>query len=178
MARKLKQKSISDLLGIYGQVLEELNERGVIRSTNAPTGDYAEWLVQQALGGKLQPNSNKSDDLIVRKKRIQIKARVLTDPEKSGERQLSSFRSWNFDEAVIVLFDRHYAVKRATRIKVDDLKAAAEEDKWVSGHRVIARDALLDRGRDITEKLREAAGGGGKARRLNAPTDSNRRPSA
>jgi hypothetical protein len=159
MARNLKQRSISDLLGIYGQVLEELNERGVIRSTNAPTGDYAEWLVQRALGGELQPNSNKSADLIARKRKIQIKARVLTDPEKPGERQLSPFRSWDFDEAVIVLFDRHYAVMRATRINVDDLKAAAKEDKWVSGHRVIARDALLDRGRDITEKLREAVAG-------------------
>jgi hypothetical protein len=154
---RLGCRGISDLLGIYGQVLEELNERGVIRSANAPTGDYAEWLVQRALGGELQPNSNKSADLIVRKKEIQIKARVLSDPEKSGQRQLSPLRSWDFDDAVIVLFDRRYAVQRATRIKVGELKAAAREDKWVSGHRVIARDALLDRGRDITEKLREAA---------------------
>jgi hypothetical protein len=155
--QRLGRRGISDLLGIYGQVLEELNERGVIRSANAPTGDYAEWLVQRALGGELQPNSNKSADLIVRKKEIQIKARVLSEPEKSGQRQLSPFRSWNFDDAVIVLFDRRYAVQRATRIKVGELKAAAREDKWVSGHRVIARDALLDRGRDITGRLREAA---------------------
>lgn len=129
----------------------------MIRSGNAPTGDYAEWLVHRALGGKLQPNSNKSADLIARGKKIQIKARVLSDPEKSGERQLSSFRTWEFDEAVIVLFDRHYGIRRATRIKVAELKAAAKKDEWVSGHRVIARDALLDRGRDITDKLREAA---------------------
>lgn len=153
----LGHRGVSDLLGLYGQVLEELFRRGVIRSANAPTGDYAEWLVQRALGGKLQPNSNKSADLILRKRKIQIKARVLSDPEKAGERQLSSFRSWDFDDAVIVLFDRHYVVRRATRIKSTQLKAVAREDNWVSGHRVIARDALLDRGRDITEKLREAA---------------------
>jgi len=159
MAPKLKldHRGISDLLGIYGQVLEELRRREVIRSANAPTGDYAEWLVQRALGGELQPNSNKSADLIVRKKKIQIKARVLNHPKKAGERHLSPFRTWDFDDAVIVLFDHHYNVQRATRIKVTDLKAAAKEDKWVSAHRVIARDALLDRGRDITEKLREAA---------------------
>src|SRR5436305_7218150 len=120
MARKLKlgHRGISDLLYLYGQVLVELREHGVIRSANAPTGDYAEWLVQRALGGELQPNSNKSADLIVRKKKIQIKARVLSDPEKPGERQLSSFRTWDFDDAVIVLFDRHYNIRRATRIKV------------------------------------------------------------
>lgn len=108
MARRLEldQRGIADLLGIYGQVLEVLNAREVIRSANAPTGDYAEWLVHRALGGQLQPNSNKSADLIVRKKRFQIKARVLSDPERSGERQLSSFRSWDFDEAVIVMGPR------------------------------------------------------------------------
>lgn len=156
---RLGHRGISDLLGIYRQVLEELREREVIRSANAPTGDYAEWLVQRALGGKLQPSSNKSADLIVRKKKIQVKARVLSDPEKHGERQLSSFRSWDFDDAVIVLFDRHYDVRRATRIKVAELEAASREDKWVSGRRVIANDGMLDRGRDITEKLREAAAG-------------------
>lgn len=154
---RLGHRGISDLLGIYGQVLHELNERKVIRSANAPTGDYAEWLVQRALGGELQPNSNKSADLIVRRKKIQIKARVLSDPEKSGQRQLSPFRSWDFDDAVIVLFNHRYTVRRATRIKVDELKAAAREDRWVSGYRVIARDALLDHGRDITEKLQDAA---------------------
>jgi hypothetical protein len=161
MAGKLRlgHRGISDLLGIYDQVLEELRGREVIRSANAPTGDYAEWLVQRALGGKLQPSSNKSADLIVRKKRIQIKSRVLSDPEKSGERQLSPFRSWDFDDAVIVLFDRRYDVRRATRLKVAELKATSREDKWVSGSRVIANDGLLDRGRDITEKLRVAAAG-------------------
>ena len=154
---RLGHRGISDLLGIYGQVLHELNQRKVIRSANAPTGDYAEWLVQRALGGELQPNSNKSADLIVRRKKIQIKARVLSDPEKSGQRQLSPFRSWDFDDAVVVLFNHRYTVRRATRIKVDELKAAAREDRWVSGHRVIARDALLDRGRDITQKLQDAA---------------------
>lgn len=159
MTRRLQlgDRGISDLLGIYGQVLEELNERKVIRSANAPTGDYAEWLVQRALGGELQPNSNKSADLIANKKKIQIKARILSDPKKSGQRQLSPFRSWAFDDAVIVLFDRRYNVHRATRIKVAELKAVAKKDKWVSGHRVVARNALLDRGHDITEKLREAA---------------------
>ena len=154
---RLSDRGIADLLGIYGQVLEELREREVIRSANAPTGDYAEWLVQRALGGELQPRSNKSADLIVRTKRIQIKSRVLSDPEESGERQLSSFRSWDFDDAVIVLFDRRYGVRRATRIEVAELVAASREDKWVSGRRVIADDGLLDRGRDITTKLRAAA---------------------
>jgi hypothetical protein len=33
---------------------------GAIRTENAPVGDYAEYLVATALGGRLAPNSEKS----------------------------------------------------------------------------------------------------------------------
>jgi hypothetical protein len=159
MARgmKLGDRGVSDLLGIYGEVLDELVRRDVVRSRNAPTGDYAEWLVHRALGGRLEPKSNKSADLVVRGRRIQVKSRVLGDTGRHGERQLSTLRSWEFDEAVIVLFDRRYEVFRAARIGVDQLKAVARPDGWVRGNRVYAREDLLDLGRDITEKLRAAA---------------------
>jgi len=35
----------------------------VIRTTNAPAGDYAEWVVQRATMGELAPNSQSSWDL-------------------------------------------------------------------------------------------------------------------
>jgi hypothetical protein len=82
---------------------------------------------------------------------------VLSKPEKAGQRQLSPFRSFNFDDAVIVLFDETYGVRRAARIPVAELEAAASRDEYVNASQVIATDALLDRGRDITEKLRKAA---------------------
>ena len=36
----------------------------MIRTENAPVGDYAEYLVWTALGGKLAPNSEKSWDVL------------------------------------------------------------------------------------------------------------------
>src|SRR6266511_1444897 len=91
--------------------------RGVIRTGNAPAGDYAELLVQRATGGELAPNSQKSWDVLKSDgERLQIKARVVTDPRKRGERQLSVFRSWQFDAAVVVLFDDEFRVWRAARL--------------------------------------------------------------
>ena len=89
--------------------------------------------------------------------RLQVKARVVTNPRTQGERQLSVFRSWDFDAAVIVLFDDEFRVWRAARISVEVLRAQARFVEHVSGHRIIARDELLDAGEDWTERLRLTA---------------------
>ena len=88
---------------------------------------------------------------------LQVKARVVTDPKVSGERQLSVFRSWEFDAAVIVLFDDEFRVWRAARLPVKILEEVARFNKHVSGFRVMATDELLDRGEDWTGRLLQAA---------------------
>ena len=49
--------TIAELLKAHGAVLDELKRRGVVRSKNNPTGDYAEWLAATRLGLKLETNS-------------------------------------------------------------------------------------------------------------------------
>jgi hypothetical protein len=83
-----------------------------------------------------------------------VKARVVTDPRVHGERQLSVFRSWDFDAAVVVLFDDEFRVWRAARLPVETLQAAARFVQHVSGYRVLATDELLAAGDDWTERLR------------------------
>lgn len=39
-----------ELLSLHSEILAELHSRGVIRTKNNPVGDYAEWLVSEALG--------------------------------------------------------------------------------------------------------------------------------
>jgi hypothetical protein len=155
----LAQKSIGELLGLSRQILRELRERGVIRSGNAPAGDYAELLVQRATAGELAPNSQRSWDVLTTEgQRLQVKARVVTDPKIAGERQLSVFRSWDFDSAVIVLFDDEFRVWRAARIPVAELKAHGRFGEHVRGFRIMATDSLLDSGEDWTEQLRAVEG--------------------
>ena len=53
----------SELLAGYARTLEVLRARGVLRTANAPLGDFAEWLVWRAFGGTIEPNSTKSHDV-------------------------------------------------------------------------------------------------------------------
>src|SRR5437773_1504497 len=92
--------TVGELLSCSRAILAELRRRGVIRSGNAPAGDYAELLVQRATDGDLAPNSQRSWDVETPQgERLQVKARVVTNPRITGERQLSVFRSWDFDAA-------------------------------------------------------------------------------
>jgi hypothetical protein len=136
-------------------ILAVLKEKKVIRSGNAPAGDYAELLVRQAPGGALAPASQKSWDVETPEgERLQVKSRVVTSPDNRGERQLSPFRSWDFDAGVIVLFDDRFGVWRAAKLAAKTLEENATWIKHVSGWRVIATDKLLDQGEDWMDRLR------------------------
>lgn len=50
--------SLADLFTLYGHILDELENRAVVRTRNQPLGDYAEWLTWQALGGKQSTNKS------------------------------------------------------------------------------------------------------------------------
>jgi hypothetical protein len=51
----LARLSTGKLLALSRLILAELRHREVIRSGNAPAGDYAELLVRVATGGELAP---------------------------------------------------------------------------------------------------------------------------
>src|SRR5438046_10721037 len=87
---------------------------------------------------------------------LQIKARVVTDPRKRGERQLSVFRSWEFDAAVVVLFDDDFRVWRAARLPIETFRDAAPFVERVSGYRLFATADLLHRRADWPERLQAA----------------------
>src|SRR5436190_21999867 len=102
----LAELTTGERLALSRSILADLRTRGVVRSGNAPAGDYAELLVQRATAGKLAPNSQRSWDVETPTgAHLQVKARVVTNRSASSERQLSVFRSWEFTAGVIVLFN-------------------------------------------------------------------------
>ncbi len=154
----LTQNSVAELGRLYRRILAEMRDRGVIRTWNAPIGDYAEWLVAEATGGELAPNSQKSWDIrLPDGERLQVKSRFVTSPEDRGQRRLSSFRSWDFEAAVIVLFDDDFQVWRAVKLDLSTLKENAKYVEHVSGNTVMATNDLLAQGRDMTDELRQTA---------------------
>jgi hypothetical protein len=147
----LTRRSVEELLRMSREPLLELKARGIVRTLNAPAGDYAEWLVAQTVGGVLTPNSTKSYDVLVESsgERIQVKCRVVVHPHRRSERQLSPFRSWDFDSVVIVLFDDAFGVRRMTKLPRDIVRAAATNQHHVNGDVVFAVDSLLDDSRGV-----------------------------
>ena len=135
--------SVEELLRLSRGAIGELRRRGVVRTGNAPAGDYAEWLVAKVMGGELAANSTKSYDLVLRGEQLQVKCRVVTDPAKRSERQLSPFRSWDCAAVVIVLFDEQFGVRRMTRLPVEVVKTEARWREYVRGWIVFATDELL-----------------------------------
>ena len=60
------ETTVGELLSGYANIIAELRRRGVVRSANAPAGDYAKWLCAHALNATLVDNfSVKSHDLVL-----------------------------------------------------------------------------------------------------------------
>lgn len=153
----------AELLALSGGALAELRKRDVVRTANAPAGDLAERLVADAMGGDLAPNSQKSWDVLVRAtvadtpaQRVQVKARVVTDPTNAGQRQVSAFRSWDCESVMFVLFDPTFRVRSAALVPAELVREHAKHVEFTASDRVFASDAMLALGEDWTERLQTA----------------------
>lgn len=150
--------SIPDLIRLHRSTLSELFRRNVVRTMNAPQGDWAEYLVAVAYEGARAANSEKSWDVAAADgRRLQVKSRVL-DPDNVGSNGTSPFRSWDFSAAVIVLFDSEdLSVLSAAELPVDTIRELATYRKHVNGHVFRPSKVNLAHGTDVTELLRRTA---------------------
>jgi hypothetical protein len=150
--------SEAGLFSLYRAILSELKRRGVVRTENAPAGDYAEYLVAAALGGQMAPNSEKSWDVLGDDgEKLQVKTRVVSDPVQPGQLQLSPFRSFGFDSAVIVLLSAtDYAVFRASKVPRHVVESSAIHRRHVNGKVLFARPEIMGHldAIDLTAALR------------------------
>ncbi len=150
----LESMTVAELLVSYEQIHDELTSRNVVRTRDAPAGQFAEWLARTALGGHLAPNSEKAYDLDNQEfGRVQVKCRVLRG--KSGERRLSPFRSKyaEYDRALILLFASNYEVARAVMLTSDQVSALTRRSDHVNGELLTASVSVLAQGVDITSRF-------------------------
>lgn len=145
---------------MYGRIIDELRDRKILRTGNAPLGDYAEWLFAKAYGWSLEPNSSAGHDATAGGKRYQIKARRLVHDGK-GSRQLGVLRNLeggDFDTLAAVLFSSRYSVWRAALIPIEIVQQRAKKVAHVNGWRFILDDAVwsLPGVVDVTLALRDA----------------------
>ncbi len=155
---ELRKRTVADLLSLHAEVIEELRQRGVLRSANNPTGDLAEYLFCQAFGWTQETNSAKgfdaTDDGGVR---FQIKGRRLHRRNKS--RQLSAIRDLDgFDTLAAVLLDDDYRVVRAALVPAPVVRERSTYVEHTNSHKFILRDDVWEDSRviDVTGPLRGA----------------------
>lgn len=185
----LTAESAPALLALYSAIVEELHERGIVRSTNNPVGDYAEYLTARAFDLSLAGNSSigydaVSDDGI----RYQVKSRRLTP--RNPSRQLSAIRGLEpgsdpFDFLVGILFTADFVVLRAALVPVAVVRQLAVRNDYVNAWRLILRDSVWTTPgvKDVTDRIRAAANAAPLPRPVidsgrRSPVATPRRPSS
>jgi hypothetical protein len=142
----LNSLSIEELLALHSSALDELQRRGVLRTKNNPTGDYAEWLFAERLGLQLAENSAKGYDATDGDGlRYQIKSRRITSANKS--RQLGVLRDLDaneFDFLLAVLFDDAWQITHAVKIPHSSIARMSTFRAHQNGHILILRPILLN----------------------------------
>lgn len=154
----IEQMTTAEVLALNRQTLHELYRRGVIRTLNPPTGDWAELLVATAYRGQLAPNSEKSFDVATPEgRRLQVKGRIL-NPDRVGSHILSAVRSWDFDACVVVLLSTEdLSVLAASEIPAEALREVARYREHTNAWVVRPTPAVMALGEDVADRLRAAA---------------------
>ncbi|MEX1134705.1 MAG: hypothetical protein WED83_07670 [Acidimicrobiia bacterium] len=155
---RIEELATIDLMRLHRASLYELHRRGIVRTLNAPQGDWAELLVATAYNGRLASNSEKSFDIVADDgRRLQVKARVI-DHRHVGSHITSPFRSWDFDAAVVVLLDPvDLSVGRASELPVAIVQVTATYRSHVNGYVLRPTPALMSLGIEVSDRLRTAA---------------------
>jgi hypothetical protein len=154
----LTQLSVPDLLKLSSQISEELRRRLIVRSSNNPSGDYAEWLFAKAFSWTLEGNAQAGYDARDSSgQRIQIKCRRLTG--RNPSRMLSAIRNLDkdpFDVLAAVLLNEQFDVQRAALIPVHIVRDKATHSAHVNARRFFLLDAIwaLPGVSDVTDKLK------------------------
>jgi hypothetical protein len=156
----LRNKSVSTLFESFGQILDELRRRDIIRSSNSPISDLAEVLVCRALKLKREPQSTKGFDAKDhRGRRYEIKGHRVTLWNNS--RQLSAIRDIDgkhFQYLAVVIFESDFSVSQARLLPAALVKSSSRYRKNVNAWILRANDKLLQHKdvTDITNKVRRA----------------------
>ena len=151
----LESLSVLELLRVHRWTLHELHRLGAVRTFNAPQGDWAEMLVAEAYGGKLEKKSGKGYDLMVDDTSIQVKSRVIT---QKGSNKSSSIRNWDFEKLVAVILDtQELSVMEAREFVGNRVENKAHYQGYVNAETLALNPKLMQGGTDVTKRLREAA---------------------
>jgi len=153
----------AELLELYADILDELQKREVVHSTNNPVGDYSEKLACDALGLEAMPESTKGFDAVdADGLKYEIKGRRPTN--KNQSRQLSMLRGLpqkQFDYLVGIIFHENFRVMKATVVPHAVVLDRSSFSKHANAHIFHLKDEVWQIAgvRDITKELKTVQNG-------------------
>ena len=155
---KLAALHDSALFALYGDVMAEIQRRGIPRTANNPIADYAEVLVARGLRLTMKGKSNTGHDAVdAEGQRYEVKSRRLA--RNSKVRMFGAIRRLekkHFDFLAAVLFEDDFRVSRAVLVPHERVKQIAKFKEHTNAWIVLNDSRLWDApdALDITEKLR------------------------
>ncbi len=142
--KDLQKMSEIELLQTHGAVIDELLNRGVVRTRNNPVGDFTEWLVCQRLGLEMQGSSNSGFDAVDEDGvRYQIKGRQ----DERTSVQFSAIRNLHergFDFIVAVAFKRDFSIRFAVQIPYELVPQIARYQSHTNAHILNLTDGIVE----------------------------------
>lgn len=148
---KLKSMKDLELLGLYAEIMEELRQREVLRTSNNPVADYAEKVTVETMKLRRSGKEEKGYDALDSKgNRYQIKGRRIT--RHNGSRQLGVIRNLDeklFDFLIAVIFDEKFQVLEIWKIPYKFVKENSKWSEHVHGHIFHAKPEVLKYGESI-----------------------------
>lgn len=138
----LEDKTDAELVAIYGEVMSELQRRGVVRSGNNPIADMAERVIADYFGVSPLPPNNKSFDLVAPDgAKIEVKALRRT---KASRRGLSPLRTLDFDYVAVVIFAADMSLQEAIFVPNVAVRAHMGWSKTWKSNRLSVTQKLLN----------------------------------
>jgi hypothetical protein len=135
------------LLHLYCDLMEELRQRGIVRSGNNPISDYGENIIGKRLNLKLTAGSNKGYDAIDEKTQVKFQIKSRRTTKYNDSRQLGVIRNLDqrlFDYLIAVFFDEFLEPKEIWQIPVDIISRYAKFSKHQNGHILILAGDILE----------------------------------
>jgi len=155
MPNKLRNMDERKLLELYSELMEELRDRELIRTSNNPVADYAEKMAVDYMGLTRLGKEERGHDAVDKyKRRYQIKGRRIT--KHNSSRQLSVIRDLDkklFDYLVAVIFNEDFSVNEIWKVPYRFVKENSRFSKHQNGHIFIANIGLLSNGKGV-ERIR------------------------
>jgi hypothetical protein len=126
-----------ELLALWSAVMRKLHDRGVIRSSNNPVGDYCEGLVAAHFDVDVQPPSTKGYDVLASGVRYQVKGRRTTPRSKpSHYSPIRDLEDRQFDYVIAVHLDEDFAVSASYLVTWEAVKRLSQPSAHLRGVRL------------------------------------------